>query len=220
MKKNITEELTVDMNEPELRVLSDDWEYFISTRVNNICHWKFNSFVHYGQDCDYFIETGTHLGDALGYANLIGFEKLLSVELNSTRQAETIERYKKYDHIELYTGMSMRYIDKMLSSVPKDKKALVSLDAHAEGGGAPALQELDVISEYSTTHTILVEDIPIYYDAEAVKSKLLEINPDYNIELWGIIPEFHPVGTIIVPDEIHLSMNGNQHNYTIVAYVE
>jgi hypothetical protein len=55
------------------------------------------------------------------------------------------------------------------------------LDGHPDGiDGNPLWGELNAIKYHNIkTHTILIDDIPIYFDPKQVEDELLKINPNY-----------------------------------------
>ena len=68
-----------------------------------------------------------------------------------------------------------------------DKKACFWLDAHADGGGVPTMEELDDIKEHHIKdHTIIIDDIPVYFSEckDQLKNKILSINPDYKFTYY------------------------------------
>ena len=147
--------------------------------------WKI--FEAYKKDCVNFIETGTHFGNSVAMALLLNFKKAYSCELNSQRYDHCVKRFKNYP-VELYNGMSTDGLKEML---PKVKgKSFFWLDAHAEGGGVPTLEELDIIKEYSQNSTIAIDDIPAYFgNGNSLREELLKINPKYIIKMLPTIAE-------------------------------
>jgi hypothetical protein len=71
-----------------------------------------------------------------------------------------------------------------------DQKACFWLDAHAEGGGVPTMEELDMIKDHPIKdHTIVIDDIPIYFSGsqEELKARILDINPEYKFTYYKSI---------------------------------
>ena len=144
---------------------------------------NYYGYKKYGEDCTYFVETGSHYGNGIAKALLLGFKKVVSCELNGPRYAHCVERFKDFP-VELYERSSTEALKKIVPTL--NKKTLFRLDAHGEGGGLPALEEIDIIGGHCNTHTIMIDDISPqgFLDGEVLKSKLLEINPSYTIERW------------------------------------
>lgn len=162
--------------------------------------WSLSSLLgKYLCNAKYFVETGTHLGGGLKAALDVGFEKYFSVELSSERYAHCCELFKDEKHIFLSNDHSVPWLRSVINTI--DKKSLFWLDAHGEGGGAPVFEELDIIdAHHIKTHTIIIDDIPIYYgDGTAIAKRCLEINPNYK--------------TALTP-------NGSREDYIFVAWVE
>ena len=136
-----------------------------------------------GTGCKYFIETGTHIGNGVQYALDAGFEQVFSCEFMQDRYKECMDRFVDNDNVSLWLGTSVDCIPEMLKQV--DEKACFWLDAHAEGGGVPTFEELDIIKGSGIkNHTILIDDIPVYFAGKEKKleEKIRSINEDYVIE--------------------------------------
>ena len=164
--------------------MHDDLRAHLITTMNGdpIEDANYYGYKKYGEDCVYFVETGSHYGNGIAKALIAGFQKVFSCELNRERYTHCVERFNNCP-VELHEGFSTEALKKIVPRL--NKKTLFWLDAHAEGGGIPTLEELDIISEHSTTHTIMIDDIPIYFgNGESVRNKLLEVNPSYIIERW------------------------------------
>tara|TARA_R100000742_G_C4275470_1_gene95960 strand:- start:792 stop:1334 length:543 start_codon:yes stop_codon:yes gene_type:complete len=134
------------------------------------------------KDCKYFVETGTHLGGSVDVALELGFEKVLSCEFLKDRFDYCMNKFRDDDNVYLWHGSSISCFPVMMSEI--DQKSLFWLDAHAEGGGVPTLEELDFISELPIkNHSILIDDVPVYFSEtkQQLKDKILSINPDYTI---------------------------------------
>lgn len=143
-------------------------------------HW----FEKYGSDlgCESFVETGTHKGTSVQYALDLGFKTVLSCEMMEDRFSECSERFEDREEVSLWHGMSVDALPSMLDQIKG--KAIFWLDAHAEGGGVPTMEEIDMIKNLPRNdHTILIDDIPIYFSGREaqLRKKLLDINPDYEI---------------------------------------
>ena len=146
------------------------------------CIALYDGFKKFKDDAVYLVETGTHFGNGTAIALLAGFEKVFTCELDEFRHQHCVGRFNDYP-VELFQGFSTEGLRKIMPKL--DKKTMFWLDAHAEGGGVPTMEELDIISEYTKDSTILIDDIPDYFgDGEALKKKLLDINPEDTIEMW------------------------------------
>jgi hypothetical protein len=141
----------------------------------------------------YFVETGTANADCVKLALEMGFEKVISIELDETLQRQNIQTYQSLintGRVDLIIGDSLWEI---INIVPKlDKPTTFWLDAHVDFGpmGAkkcPLYEELSAIKSSSIkSHTILIDDMRILgghwgegISIEVLKNKLLEINPNY-----------------------------------------
>ena len=141
-----------------------------------------------GRDCKHFVETGTYMGDAVKYAVDLGFEDIFSCELSESRYNICMEKFKDNDNVHLWLGDSRDCVKEILKKV--DKKAIFWLDAHAEGGGVPTMEELDMIKDHHIKdHTIVIDDIPIYFSGSEnqLMDKIRGINPDYQFTYYKSI---------------------------------
>lgn len=133
------------------------------------------------KDCKYLLETGSHMGNTINTALELGFEKIISCEFNRSRYNHCTVRF--YDKpVHLFCGYSTKCMPKMIKLL--DKKALIWLDAHSEGGGVPTVEELQILKNCPIkNHTILIDDIPEYFNTkeslEELKQAILDINKDY-----------------------------------------
>lgn len=153
--------------------------------TDSIYHRLFNDYI---DDVDVFIETGTYQGGAVDYALSRGIEEIHTVEFNRDFYESMVKKYDGDNRVNLYHGSSSDIMPHIMSAV--DRRALIWLDAHdtfGTGGGVPTVDELLVIMNHDIDiHTILIDDIPMYFgDGEAVRNLLLAINPSYEISMIG-----------------------------------
>ena len=142
----------------------------------------FEFFEKYKFNHTIFFETGTHHGDGVSKALKLKFDKILSVEID---QKYFLECYDKFTEeiiqgkVHLFFGDSNARMNHMLKLIKTP--ALFWLDGHPDGvSGSPLWEELKSIENHHIkTHTILIDDIPIYFDSKQVEDKLLKINPNY-----------------------------------------
>jgi hypothetical protein len=141
----------------------------------------------------YFLETGTANADCVRLALEVGFEKIISIELDASLQEENIKNYKSLideNKVTLITGDSLTELNTLVNHL--DKPTTFWLDAHVDFGPCgikkcPLYEELDAIGRNSIkTHTILIDDVRIFGDhwgenisLNELKNKLLKINKDY-----------------------------------------
>lgn len=146
------------------------------------CNALLEAFEKFKGEAVHLVETGTHYGNGTALGLIAGFEKVFTCELNESRYRHCVDRFSNHN-VELFKGLSTEGLRKFMPKL--DNKTMFWLDAHAEGGGVPTMEELDIISEYSKDSTILIDDIPAYFgDGSQLRKKLLEINPNYTIEMW------------------------------------
>ena len=118
------------------------------------------------------------------------FDKILSVELIHSLFSQCCYRFIDEPNVKLFHGNSSDKMSEMLDLI--DSQTLFWLDGHVDGVNADCLwDELEHIKSHNIkTHTIIVDDIPLYFgDGEKVKSKILEINPNYQFIIEDALNE-------------------------------
>jgi hypothetical protein len=144
-----------------------------------------------------FIETGTQHGYGIEVALECGFEKIYSIDIDSKFHHEGSIKFKReieQGRVELFIGDSALMLKDILKYI--DEPVTFWLDAHADAGiigksTCPVIDELEQIRDHGiNTHTILVDDrrmFGVYWGVgtseDDVKSKILTINPNYQIYL-------------------------------------
>ena len=141
-----------------------------------------------------FVETGSLRGQAIDLALLVGFSKVISVELSKKFYDFCYQKFLHDSRVKIFHGD----VELMLWDMIKDIYSPITfwLDAHDSGGdtakgihGDPIIQELDIIKKHSIkNHTILVDDLRGML-LKDIQNKLLEINPKYSFSFEdGFIP--------------------------------
>ena len=144
-------------------------------------------FNKYKDTCNVFFETGSHLGDTIARALLLGYEKVISVELNHDRHKHCCQRFNKEileGRVVLFAGNTTDIFDEMCSLLCQEDRCFFWLDAHDEGGGAPALDELILLKKYNRKNDIIaIDDMGLYYSdiIPSMTTVLKEINEKYDI---------------------------------------
>jgi hypothetical protein len=151
-----------------------------------------------------FFETGTYLGDSVELALKVGFEKIISIEIDEPLQNENIKNFQSYvdsGQVELIVGDTILVMKDIINNIKKP--TTFWLDAHVDSGIAglkmcPIYEELEYInSSPIKTHTIMIDDIRIFGGGNwgveisliEIKNRILMINPNYKFALEdGHIP--------------------------------
>ena len=145
------------------------------------------------------LETGTNVGYG-AYAWSLFFDEVHTVELDKELYARAKTTYGHVENISFYNETSTAFLSKILPS--REEPCIIFLDAHGSGGdttfdpevgryGSPILGELRAIKEHSARndHIIVIDDLDdcdnlnTYPSKEEVRHALLDINPNYHIEL-------------------------------------
>jgi hypothetical protein len=150
-----------------------------------------NIFLKYPNE--YFIETGSYMGDGISLAIEAKFKNIISIELSENFFNFCSEKFKSNKNVNLLLGDSEIVLKDTISNI--DKPITFWLDGHYSACGtafglheSPLMQELDIIKEHHVkTHTIIIDDLrcwvkPQYeFDVSDLITKLREINEEYEI---------------------------------------
>ena len=137
-----------------------------------------------------FVETGTYMGATVQKALELGFQKIISIEIDEQLYQKACQIFARRSAVELICGDTLERLPYILADLTQP--ATFWLDAHrgpGPGGDVPypILKELEFIANHPIkTHTILIDDRRMLDDSwgltEAdVRMALLKINPNYQI---------------------------------------
>lgn len=146
--------------------------------------------------CVSFIETGTFYGQMINSLRH-KFSRLASVELYEPLFQKNKKYFSEQQKISIYYGDSSEQLENMIEN--SEGKILFWLDGHYSGSGTalgstvcPVMAELDAIkAQGGMEHCILIDDARLfngtdgYPELDTVKTKLLTINPSYNVYIDG-----------------------------------
>jgi hypothetical protein len=150
-----------------------------------------------------FIETGTYRGEMVE-AIKTTFDRIYSIELDSTLYETAKQRFSKSRSITIIKGDSGRVLPKLLKSIKSP--CLFWLDAHYSSGitgrgelETPIMKELQCILSHSIKkHVILIDDARCfvgkndYPTIRELKRFVFNINPDLVIKIENNIIRVHP----------------------------
>jgi hypothetical protein len=143
---------------------------------------------------EYFVETGTFVGEGVQMALACGFQQIYSIELAEKYYLMSKQRFQAFDNVHIIEGDSGKILGDVIAVI--DKPITFWLDGHWSNGDTakgdtytPLMQELDMIKKHPIkTHTILIDDIRClehpefdWLTKEDLIKKILEINPKYQI---------------------------------------
>jgi hypothetical protein len=114
---------------------------------------------------DYFVETGTYLGDGVRAALAAGFSQIASIEIAAELFRINREAFRENKNVRLSLGNSEAILLKVIRRIKKP--ITFWLDAHYSGGitgkgmsNSSVMKELEIIGRHPIkTHTILIDDI-------------------------------------------------------------
>lgn len=143
----------------------------------------------------YFIETGSYLGDGINFALQAGFQNIISIEIADKYYSHCSNRFANEPKVQVIKGDSAIILWDIIKTI--DAPITFWLDGHCSGGDTgqgiaycPLLHELAHIEKHPIkTHTILIDDVRCWQDFNPVHgltiedciAKLKLINPAYQI---------------------------------------
>jgi hypothetical protein len=160
---------------------------------------------------DVFIESGTSYGNTVKNAKNI-FNEVYSIECDENLYQRAQQQFSNDSNVHLYHGDSGKKIGEILSSV-QGKKLMFWLDGHYSGFGqkpesnTPIIQELIAIKNSDINDAvILIDDICCYKpttknipeiaqgypSVDELRELLYDINPAYEIMIYGDIAIVYP----------------------------
>src|SRR6266446_4735576 len=151
---------------------------------------------------DDFVETGTYLGDTLGYIARRGAQ-CISVELSKELYEAACARFQRYPNVRLVQGDSGQILPELLKNIKKP--ALFWLDGHYSAGvtacagtHTPISAELQAILNHPINrHVILIDDARLFdgtNDYPQLDSLLQKVRQDgsYVVEVSADIIRLTP----------------------------
>ena len=138
-------------------------------------------FKKYKSNCTVFFETGTHIGTAVQSAYALGFERIISIEVQERFYDYYMQRFQSLDaweQIKLFLGRSEDNIEKLIQEWVNGR-AMFWLDAH-ETNSPYKLEIKAILNHERNDHVIIIDDIDKYgIDVKWIKDTLSEHNPLY-----------------------------------------
>ena len=126
-------------------------------------------------------ETGTHIGTAVQSAYDLGFERIISIEVQERFYDYCMQRFQSLDaweQIKLFLGRSEDNIEKLIQEWVNGR-AMFWLDAH-ETNSPYKLEIKAILNHERNDHVIIIDDIDKYgIDVKWIKDTLSEHNPLY-----------------------------------------
>ncbi len=139
-----------------------------------------------------FVETGTCLGDTLGYVSKSGV-RCMSIELSRELYEAACDQFSQNKNVRLVHGDSAQRLPELLEEI--NEPALFWLDGHYSGGvtacggtHTPISAELTAILKHPKKHIILIDDARCFNgknDYPHLDNLLREIREDgrYSVEV-------------------------------------
>lgn len=158
-----------------------DQTIFIQNGVINepVCLWKHKAFSNHKQDKEIFIETGTNTGNGIANALALGFKTIYSIEIDPNNYYFAKERWKNHKNVTILLGDTANHIQSIIENI--STPVFFWLDAHFNTS-EPTYKELKFIKEHKVkTHTILIDDMSLYFSLPHIEQTIKDINPNYVI---------------------------------------
>jgi len=191
-------------NTPNPWLKTENFEGYVKTYYDNLLK-HFTRFRN-----DYFVETGTHLGNGLKTALDAGHVKCYTIEIHQHLHQDACKRFAQeisQGKVECYHGDSAVILPKIISGLTS--RATFWLDAHISSNygdklakNCPIFEELNAVdSSHVKDHTIIIDDVSCF-DQKAhdniplaqVKQRISQINSAYKFEFL----DAHIPGNILV----------------------
>jgi hypothetical protein len=142
---------------------------------------------------EYFLETGSHVGDGIQKALSAGFTNIISIELSENYHNYCKKRFRDNKYVHLYFGDSEDLLDKIIFHI--GKPITFWLDGHYSAGNtafgkheSPLMQELEIIKNHPIkNHTLIIDDLRVWikpqfdFDKDDIYEFVKTINPEYKI---------------------------------------
>lgn len=145
-----------------------------------------------------FVETGTLFGDTVQLALELGFQRIISIEIDANLVANSMNRFAEHiatGRVQIVQGDTVDVFEQVVKSI--DQPTTFWLDAHWDGGvlgtyKCPLPFELEVIANLPVrNHTLLIDDRRLFGDINntwggtvtelQIMTAVAKINPDYRV---------------------------------------
>lgn len=120
------------------------------------------------------IETGSYLGEGICKFLYIGFERIVSIEIDKKLFEHCKKRFKRYKSVEMVHDNSVDFLRRNIEQIPNE--VLFFLDAHFSGGvtshadgqEVPLIEELEIILSgfMGDTCSIIIDDADYFSEDE------------------------------------------------------
>lgn len=191
-------------NTPNPWLRTENFEGYVKVYYDNLLQ-HFSRFRN-----DYFVETGTHLGNGLKTALDAGHVKCYTIEIHRHLYEDACKRFAteiQQGQVQCHLGDSAVILPQIIQTLTA--QTTFWLDAHISSNygeklakNCPIFEELAAIDQSPIkTHTIIIDDVSCF-DQKAhdniplamVKQHIKRINPAYQFELL----DAHIPGNILV----------------------
>jgi len=179
-------------NRPNPWLKTENFEGYVKTYYDNLLQ-HFTRFRN-----DYFVETGTHLGNGLKTALDAGHKKCYTIEIHEHLYLDACKRFAieiEQGRVECRLGDSAVALPQIIAGLTG--QTTFWLDAHISSNygvklakNCPIFEELDAVDRSKIkTHTIIIDDVACFDNKahdniplEQVQQRISKINPAYQFE--------------------------------------
>jgi hypothetical protein len=153
-----------------------------------------NFFKKWTKNYNYFVETGSYIGDGIQFALDAGYKNILSIEVVEEYYQKCVKRFGSCPNVRLFLGNSTDLLNEMVCHI--NDEITFWLDGHYFGTEtnlpagtklSPIEIEIDMISKHPVkTHNILIDDVRLWeteykINKQNVIDKIKTINSNYII---------------------------------------
>lgn len=163
---------------------------------------------------DYFIESGTFLGETSKTAAAV-FAQVHTIELGNDLYQNACNKFRTTKNITVHHGDSGIILGNILPHLKGSK--LLWLDGHYSEGitacgtyNTPIMQELGQIKAHDRNAIILIDDINLFYPKPGPREKSLEGYPTLS-ELYRTLKDINPLYECLIIGDILLAFPSNKN---------
>jgi hypothetical protein len=165
--------------------------------MGQITAFDLNEFITNYNTTIYF-ETGTGIGESLGYANNYNFKKLYTVDIDEELSDKIKKKYKGNDKIVVTCDYSTNAITNDLPKIPKEENILFFLDAHFPGADFHKISYEESIRQYKKDAFPLEQELKLIISNRNVSNDVFVIDDfmlyesgDYDSIKEGVIWKYN-----------------------------
>lgn len=143
--------------------------------MGQITAFDLNDFIKKYNTTIYF-ETGTGIGESLGYATNYNFNKFYTVDIDKDLSDTILKKYINNNKITIICDYSTNALNNFLPKIPKDESILFFLDAHFPGADFHKISYEESIRKYKKDAFPLEEELRMILNHRDVSNDVIVID--------------------------------------------